>query len=263
MPNLEAHQSVTLVNGILLFVTAVVAGGLNAVAGGGSFITFPTLIFTGVSPIVANATSNAAMWVAGLASIRAYRQDLQIERRLLVMLSVTSLVGGAIGAIALLHTSANIFKQLIPYLLLLATTIFIFGEPLKKWSQRWTSHHVSSRPALVSLLLLQLPLAIYGGFFGAGIGIVMLATLTLSGITNIHAMNALKVVLSSWINGIAIVPFMLAGAIAWQQAAIMAVGGALGSYIAARFARKIHPQCVRQFIAAVAIGMTVYFFVRG
>jgi uncharacterized protein len=254
--------SLTLLNTALLFSTAVLAGGLNAVAGGGSFITFPTLIFTGVPPIAANATNNTAMWVAALASIGAYRQDLQVERRLLVILSVTSLIGGTIGAIALLYTSSEIFKQLIPYLLLLATLVFIFGERLKIWSQSLTGESSTDRPSLVKLVFLQLVISIYGGFFGAGIGILMLATMTFSGIKNIHAMNALKAVLGSCINGIAIVPFIFAGAIVWQQAAIMSIGGSLGSYVAARLARKIRSHIVRRFVAIVAISMTIYFFVR-
>jgi uncharacterized protein len=261
MPEL-APPSLTLLNTLLLFSTAVLAGGLNAVAGGGSFITFPTLIFTGVAPIAANATNNTAMWVAALASISAYRQDLQVERRLLVILSVTSLIGGTLGSIALLYTSANIFKQLIPYLLLVATLVFIFGEPLKARSAKLTNKSATARPSLVKIVTLQLAIAIYGGFFGAGIGILMLATLTFSGLKNIHAMNALKAVLGSCINGIAIVPFVLAGAIAWQQAVIMSVGGSIGSYLAARFARKIRSQIVRRFVAIVAISMTIYFFVR-
>ncbi len=248
---------------LLLFSTAFIAGGLNAVAGGGSFITFPALIFTGMAPIAANATNNTAMWAAGLASIRAYRQDLQVDRRLLVMLSVTSLIGGTIGSIALLYTSSAIFKRLIPYLLLLATTVFICGEPLKTWSQRLSPKSPSVNPSPKNLVVLQLLISIYGGFFGAGIGILMLATLTFAGIKNIHATNALKVILGSCINGIAIVPFIFAGVIVWQQAIIMAVGGSLGSYVAARFARKIRPQIVRRFVALVAIGMTVYFFIRG
>jgi uncharacterized protein len=256
-----APPSLSLLNISLLFSTAVLAGGLNSVAGGGSFITFPTLIFTGVPPIAANATNNTAMWVAALTSIGAYRQDLQVERRLLLILSVTSLVGGTLGSIALLYTSSDIFNRLIPYLLLLATLVFICGDRIKTWSQTLTSKP-DEPPSMAKLVIFQLAIAIYGGFFGAGIGILMLATLTLSGIKNIHAMNALKAVLGSCINGIAIVPFVLAGAIVWQQAIIMAVGGSIGSYVAARFARKIPSHIVRRFVAVVAIIMTIYFFMR-
>jgi uncharacterized protein len=257
-----ASPSLPLLNTALLFSTAVLAGGLNSVAGGGSFITFPSLIFTGVAPIAANATNNTAMWVAALASIGAYRQDLQVERRLLTILSITSLIGGTLGSIALLYTSADIFNRLIPYLLLLATLVFIFGDRLKTWSQKLSGKSSTGQPSLFKLVFLQLAIAIYGGFFGAGIGILMLATMTFSGVKNIHAMNALKAVLGSFINGIAIVPFIFAGAIVWQQAMIMAVGGSIGSYVAARFARKIRSHIVRRFVSIVAISMTIYFFVR-
>jgi uncharacterized protein len=253
----------TALSSLLLFATAFIAGGLNAVAGGGSFITFPTLIFTGVSPIAANATNNTALWVAGLASVGAYRRDLDVERRTMSILSVTSLVGGLLGSLALLYTSGDVFKKLIPYLLLVATCVFIGGESFKKWLQS-LSQTASPKPIpLVYLIIAQLLISIYGGFFGAGIGILMLATLTFFNLKNIHAMNALKTFLATCINGIAIVPFLFAGIIAWHQAILMAVGGSLGSYVVASSARKVPAQIVRRFVSIVAISMTVYFFVRG
>jgi uncharacterized protein len=253
----------THLNSLLLFATAFVAGGLNAVAGGGSFITFPTLIFTGVSPIAANATNNTALWVAGLASVGAYRRDLDVDRRTMLILSVTSLVGGLLGSLALLHTSADVFKKLIPYLLLLATCVFIGGDSFKKWLQSLSQTASPKAIPLIYLVIAQLLISIYGGFFGAGIGILMLATLTFFNLKNIHAMNALKTFLASCINGIAIIPFLFAGIIAWHQAILMAVGGSLGSYVIASFARKVPAQIIRRFVSIVAISMTVYFFVRG
>jgi uncharacterized protein len=256
--------SLTYLNSLGLFTTAFVAGGLNAVAGGGSFITFPMLIFTGVSPIAANATNNTALWVAGLASVGAYRRDLDVERRTMLILSMTSLVGGLLGSLTLLYTSADVFKKLIPYLLLLATCVFIGGESFKRWLQsaRQTSSQKKPIP-LVYLVIAQLLISIYGGFFGAGIGILMLATLTFFNLKNIHAMNALKAFLATCINGIAIIPFLFAGIIAWQQAILMAVGGAIGGYVIANSARKVSPLIIRRFVSIVAISMTVYFFVRG
>ncbi|WP_375514590.1 sulfite exporter TauE/SafE family protein [uncultured Nostoc sp.] len=207
--------SLTLFHSLLLFSTAFVAGGLNAVAGGGSFITFPTLIFTGVPPIAANATNNTAIWVAALASAGAYRQDLNIKRRDFSLLCGVSLVGGIIGLVALLYTSPDVFKKLIPYLLLLATVVFTFSEPFKKWLQRQNQNTSPESVPLFNLLLAQLAIAIYGGFFGAGLGILMLATLTFLGIKSIHTMNAFKTFLGSCINGIAIVPFIFALALTW------------------------------------------------
>jgi uncharacterized protein len=257
-----ASYPLTWLDSLLLFGTAFVAGGLNAVAGGGSFITFPTLIFTGISPIAANATNNTAMWVAGLASLGAYRKDLQVEPRLMVILSITSLCGGVIGSLLLLSTRPDVFDKLIPYLLLVATIVFIGGEPFKKWLQTRTNRQTSTPPSLLRSIAIQLIISIYGGFFGAGIGILMLASLTFLGIKNIHGMNALKALLATFINGIAIVPFILVGAIVWPQAILMSVGASLGSYTIARFARKIRPEIVRRFVSIVAISMTVYFFIR-
>jgi uncharacterized protein len=253
----------THLNGLLLFATAFIAGGLNAVAGGGSFISFPTSIFTGVSPIAANATNNTALWVAGLASAGAYRRDLDIDRRSMLVLSIVSLMGGLIGSIALLYTSPDVFKKLIPYLLLLATCVFIFGESFKQWLQSFRQVSSNQSPPLVYLVILQLVISIYGGFFGAGIGILMLATLTFFNLKNIHAMNALKSFLATCINGIAIVPFLFASIIAWPQAILMAIGGALGGYFIANFARQIPAEIIRRFGSIVAISMTTYFFIHG
>ncbi|WNZ27050.1 sulfite exporter TauE/SafE family protein [Leptolyngbya sp. NK1-12] len=256
----------TLFNAVLLFSTAFFASGLNAIAGGGSFITFPVLIFTGVPPITANATNNTAIWFGVLGSVRAYRQDFGIPRNQLVLLCGISLIGSVIGSVALLFTSAAIFDQLIPYLLLLATLIFLFGEPLRSWLQRHRLQRYrlqQPRPASRSTLaLVQLAIAIYGGFFGAGLGILMLAAFTLLGFKNIHTMNAFKTFLGSCINGIAIVPFVFAGIIAWQQAILMAVGSLLGGYFSAYYARRLDPRWVRRFVSAVAVSMTIYFFVR-
>ena len=253
----------THLNGLLLFATAFIAGGLNAVAGGGSFISFPTLIFTGVSPIAANATNNTALWVASLASASAYRRDLDIDRRTMLILSSVSLVGGLLGSILLLYTSGDVFKKLIPYLLLLATIVFIFGESFKQWLQSFDRADSSKSLPLVYLVIAQLIVAIYGGFFGAGIGILMLASLTFFNIRNIHAMNALKTWLATCINGIAIIPFLFAGIIAWHQTIIMAIGGALGGYFIANFARQIPSIIIRRFVSIVAISMTTYFFIHG
>ncbi|WP_310481501.1 sulfite exporter TauE/SafE family protein [Chamaesiphon sp. VAR_48_metabat_403] len=253
----------TYLNGFFLFATAFIAGGLNAVAGGGSFISFPTLIFTGVPPIAANATNNTALWVASLASASAYRRDLDVDRRTILILSIVSLVGGLLGSILLLYTSADVFKKLIPYLLLLATVVFIFGESFKQWLQSLNRADTPKSLPLVYLVIIQLIVAIYGGFFGAGIGILMLASLTFFNIRNIHAMNALKTWLATCINGIATIPFLFAGIIAWHQTIIMAIGGALGGYFIANFARQIPPIIIRRFVSIVAISMTAYFFIHG
>jgi len=256
-------SSLPLVDMLLLFSTAFIAGGLNAVAGGGSFITFPTLIFTGVPPIAANATNNTALWVATLASVGAYRKDFHIERRTLLILALTSLIGGVLGSIALLYTSPNVFKALIPYLLLLATLMFTFGDRIKAWFYKWSKKSSSDSPPLFKVVLAQLAISIYGGFFGAGLGILMLATLVFLGIKNIHTMNAFKTFLGGCIGGIAIIPFVFAGVIFWHQAILMGVGASLGGYLIAHHARKIEPLLIRRFVIVVAFSMTAYFFIHG
>lgn len=257
-------QYLILLDSLLLFSTAFIAGGLNAVAGGGSFLTFPILIFTGIPPIAANATNNTALWIAALVSAGAYRQDLKVERQQLIIMCVTSLLGGTIGSIALLYTSPDIFKKLIPYLLLLATLIFTFSKQLQNlWKFKHQQSLSEATPPIPVLLLTQLVIAIYGGFFGAGIGILMLATLSFLGIKNIHTMNAFKAFLGSCINGVAVIPFMIAGVILWHQALIMAVGASLGSYLCVNYIRKLPPRLIRYFVIFIAYSMTIYFFLHG
>lgn len=254
-------QSLNFANSALLFGTAFVAGGLNAVAGGGSFITFPTLIFTGMPAIAANATNNTALWIATLASAGAYRKALDIPKRQLWLLGGTSLVGGLLGAMILLYTAPAVFQKLIPYLLLSATIVFAFSDLIKKRLKLQSEK--SAPPPIQRLMLSQLAISIYGGFFGAGMGILMLATLAFLGIRNIHAMNAFKTLLGSCINGIAIVPFLVAGVIDWPQALLMAIGASLGGYLSAHYAQKLDPKWIRRLVIAVGSGMSVYFFVHG
>jgi len=254
-------QSQTLSQALLLFSAAVVAGAINGVAGGGSFIAFPALIFTGVPPIAANATNNAALWVGTLASVGAYRKELSTQRSKLLLLGASSIIGGVLGSLALLHTSQTLFTKLIPYLLLLATLLFTFSQPLTNWvrGQRWKP--ADNSPASIwSILLLQLAIATYGGFFGGGIGILMLATLSVIGIENIHEMNALKVLLACCINGIALIAFIFAGIIVWPLAVLMSIGALLGWYLSAHYARQLKPALVRRLVIVVGFSMTTYFF---
>jgi uncharacterized protein len=262
MPSIEP-PALTSLNTIFLFVTSLVAGGLNAVAGGGSFLSFPALIFTGMSPIAANATNTTAMSVSAVASVGAYRGDFAQDRRSLVMLSAVSILGGLIGSIILLYTSADFFRKLLPYLLLLATSVFIFGDALKQWLQSRRQQPQSASPQFGYLLMVQLVISIYGGFFGAGAGILMLAAMTFFDVKNIHNMNALKMFLGTCMNGAAVVLFVFTGLVAWPQAILMAIGGSVGGYAIARFARQIPAIIIRRFVAIVAVSMTIYFFVKG
>lgn len=254
----------TLPQIVILFVASVVGGILNSVAGGGSFFTFPSLIVTGVSAIQANATSTMALWPGTVASTSAYRRELMRQKRgLLFLLVSTSLIGGVLGAILLLKTSQPVFVRLIPYLLLLATLLFAFSEPVTAWLRtRSIDKTRFSRRSFVSIAVAQFIISIYGGYFGGGIGILMLATLAMMGLENIHEMNALKTLLASCINGGAVVTFIIKGAIVWPQAILMIFGAILGGYGGAYYARKINPSWVRLFVIAVGIALTIYFFLR-
>ena len=248
-----------------LALTAVLAGAINSVAGGGSFLTFPALMFCGVTPIRANATNTVAVWFGSLASVGAYRKQLGGQGRALVTLLCTSLVGGLLGALLLLDTPDATFKRLLPWLMLTATLIFIFGKYLTAWLRRQI-HLDITEPRHVGPFIagcvLQLVIAVYGGFFGGGIGILMLALLTLLGYEEIHAMNALKTVLATAINGIAVVTFIAARIVDWPQALVMIVGSIIGGYGGAVIAQKVNGEVIRRLVMVVGLGMTVYFFVR-
>jgi uncharacterized membrane protein YfcA len=251
---------------LLLFVAAILGGTLNAVAGGGTFITLPTLIFTGVLPINANATSTIALWPGSVASLSAYRKELLTQNRTVIaVLSITSLIGGVLGAELLLSTSQSTFVTLLPYLLLLATVLFAISGPITTRMRKRAAGEVKAQHTwvrLVVIAILQFIIAIYGGYFGGGIGILMLATLGLMGMENIHEMNAVKTLLTTFINGVAVIIFIVRGVVEWPQAIVMIVGAIIGGYGAAYFARKIDQRFVRVFVILVGVSMTIYFFVR-
>jgi uncharacterized membrane protein YfcA len=244
---------------LFLFVAGVLGGALNAVAGGGSFVAFPALMFAGVPPIAANATNTVALWVGVTASSGAYRKHLDISRRVMVPLAVTSVIGGIAGAFLLLRTPAHTFLRVLPWLMLGATLLFVFGGRLARGSKSGLAHDAATTAIAVAAIF-ELVVAVYGGYFGGGVGIMNLAMLAALGMTDIHAMNALKVVLGGIINAMAVVTFTVAGAVAWKPGAIMIVGAIFGGYFGAHYAQKLPQAWIRTFVIAVGTGMTVYFF---
>lgn len=294
----------TILQAVALFLAAILAGALNSVAGGGSFISFPALLLAGVPAINANATNAMAVWPGSIASIPPYRKDLAHERRELIVFSILSVVGGVLGALVLLRTPPRLFEQLTPWLLLFATLVFTFGGQVSHWvTQRLRARraalasvdvlagarvavgdagaasenaaasedaagedavgetHTSSR-ALVGVGVIQFVIAFYGGFFGGGMGIMMLAGFALLGMRQIHAMNALKVVLASIINGVAVIAFTLAGKIYWPEALVMVVGAVIGGYGGAALAHHVPSRYVRWFAIAVGLAISVYLFIH-
>ncbi len=248
---------------LLIFIAAMFAGGLNGIAGGGSFILFPALMFVGIPPIPANATNSFALLPGTLASAGAYRQEFAQEKSALIQVCILGAIGGLIGAILLLKTPAEIFLKVLPYLLLTATLAFTFSKKLTRWVELKQAQFTNLkllRSVLVTIL--QLIVAIYGGFFGGGMGILFLASFALMGMTNINRMNAYKVMLTSCINAITVIPFVIAGAILWQEGFIAAIGASIGGYISAYYAQKIAPILVRRFVIGVGTAMTIYFFIK-
>ena len=246
---------------IFLFIAGVLGGALNAVAGGGSFIAFPALLFTGVPAIPANATNTVALWTGVTASGGAFRDRLDVPRRVMVPLLVASFIGGLAGAFLLLKTPAHTFMKVLPWLMLGATLLFIFGKRLAGNRSSSVAHDASTA-AITGATLFELLVALYGGYCGGGVGIVNLAMLAAVGMTDIHAMNALKSVLGMTINGIAVLVFIVKGAVYWPQAVVMIAGAVVGGYFGAHYSLKLPQAWVRWFVILTGAGMSLYFFVR-
>jgi len=246
-----------LASAALLIATAFVAGVMNSVAGGGSFVTFPALVFTGVPSIVANASSTVALCPGSFAGGWAYRHDFEnfpgVSFRMLLGIS---LVGSVLGALLLLLTPQRTFDGVIPWLLLLATLVFTFAPRLTPVLQR----RVRIGPG--TLLVVQFFVGVYGGYFGGAIGIMMLSVWALFGLTDLKAMNATKTVLSGSLNGVAVVLFIAAGKVWWPQTLVMLVGSVAGGYLGAHYARRIDQRVIRTAIIAISVTMTVLFFAR-
>lgn len=247
---------------IFLFTAALIAGAINSVAGGGSFISFPALLFTGIPPISANATSTTAVWPGSVASALAYREKLSGGvGRILPPLMIAALLGGFVGAHILLRTPQTTFLHVVPWLILSATSLFLLSGSITRWLK--SSHESGIRFFRgIGGPLVQFIIAIYIGYFGAGVGIVILALLALMGIEDIHTMNGMKALLAMMANGAAIATFIFAKAIVWPEAMLMIAGAIVGGYGGAYLAQKIHPKYARMFVIFIGITISAYFFIR-
>ncbi|HWZ44296.1 MAG TPA: sulfite exporter TauE/SafE family protein [Candidatus Saccharimonadales bacterium] len=245
----------------LLFSAAVAGGAINSVAGGGGFLSFPALMLTGVPSINANATSTVALWPGTLASTGAYRKLLTAEMlKRIAPLIVITVLGSLLGSYLLLKTRQAAFDRMVPWLLLAATLLFSLSG---KIAARIVPRQVGQKPTRLRFALIALAqagVAVYIGYFGAGVGIVMLALLSMMGVENIHTMNGLKTLLATFGNATAIAMFVIAHAIFWPQAMLMVVGAVLGGYGGAYFAQKLSGGAVRGLVIAIGCAMTMYFF---
>ena len=242
---------------ILLIAAAFGAGILNTVAGGGTFLTFPALVFTGMPPVMANATSTVAVFPGYLGGAFGFRSELAgFDRRRLLRLVVITLVGGLVGSSLLLVSSNEAFSMVVPFLLLGATLAFLFGDKVRQWAAA-KARDVSSEGALGLFAV-----ALYGGYFNGGLGIVLLALFSLWGMTDLNRMNALKSGLSFLLSAISVAVFAVAGLVAWPQALIMMLAATAGGYAGAPLARALPKPVVRGVIATVGFGMSAIFFWR-
>lgn len=242
---------------LILLVAAFLAGAMNAVAGGGSFLTLPALIYAGVPPVAANATGTVALLPGYASGVYGYRQDLTPVGSLsLPLLSVVSLVGGLAGAGLLLVTPDSVFRGIVPWLLLVATGLFAFGNLL---AQRLRSLGLHGNGAMLGTLF---AVSVYGGYFNGGLGILLLAQLSLFGMTDLNAMNGLKNLFSAVLTAIAVVAYAAGGAVEWPKALLMTVAAVAGGYVGARVGRKIPKPVLRAGIIAVGLVMSAVFFLK-
>ena len=246
-------------NLILLLGAAFIAGALNAVAGGGSFLTLPALVFVGMPPVVANATGTVALLPGYAAGVLGFREDLEAPPGLsLRALAVLSLAGGAIGATMLLFTGNPAFSRIVPWLLLLATILFAVGPLLLRKLRDRESGNVSPIKSALGLLAVS----IYGGYFNGGLGILLLALFGLLGQVNLNAMNGMKNVVSALLTAIAVAIYAWGGMVAWPQALVMMIAATAGGYLGARLARRIPAPLLRAGIVVTGAIMTIVFFAR-
>lgn len=274
---------------VLLVGSAAIAGAVNSVAGGGTLLTFPALLAANFTSTAANATSTVALWPGQLSSLWGLRSEIGQNGRSFIPLTVIGLIGGFAGALLLVRTPPGIFDRLVPFLVLLATCLFMAQEPLSRWQKERAARAsqvspppgppaeeegvapTSVPPAVADpeaapktalhltpgVALFLLGIAIYGGYFGAGIGILTLAALGLLGLTNLHQMNGIKAVFTLGVNGVAVVLFILKGLVDWRIAGIMALGSIFGGYAGAGIARRIGQKNVRRIVITIGLLLTV------
>lgn len=244
------------------FGSAFLAGAINSVAGGGTLVSFPTLVWLGLDSVTANATSTVAIWPGTVGSAWGYRRELRDAEPRFRLLIVPSLIGGITGALLLRWTPASIFDRLVPFLILFATLLFMAQEPVQRRLKTTDAAAHRSTRWMIGALLFQLAVGIYGGYFGAGIGILMLAALSIMGLTDIHEMNSLKVVFGGSINGIAAAYFIYAGMIHWPDVFVMAIGAILGGWGGAGTARRMGRTAVRRIVIGIGFAMAISLFIK-
>jgi uncharacterized membrane protein YfcA len=263
---------------LVAFIAAFLAGAINSVAGGGSMISFPVLIALGVPPITANATNTVGIWPGALGSIWGFRPELRRIPKVYLLLLIPALMGAALGAFLLRLTSASLFERVVPWLLLFATLLFIVQAPIRERLARFggtneqNGEHNEGRNEsrsggrngirITLVIALQIGVSVYGGYFGAGMSILMLSILGIMGMTDMLEMTAMTSMLSLAINGVAGVIFIFCGLISWPYALVMAGGAILGGYGAVGVARKVGKNWIKRFVILVGLTLAVAMFYK-
>jgi uncharacterized protein len=251
-----------LVGLIGLFFAGMLAGGINSVAGGGTLISFPSLVAFGEPEIISNATNTAAMWPGSLSGAVGYRKDTPIQRSLLVMLAIPSFIGGLMGAAILVFTAPALFKRVVPFLVLFATLMLASQDVIsRKLRSSSGEEHVTIAGRIWGIVT-QFFVAAYGGYFGAGIGILMLGSFSIMGLRDVHKMNAMKTPLAAIINLTAFFFFAYKGLVAWYLAFLMMAGAIIGGYGGARAAKHVNPRPMHFVIVAIGLIVSAWFFVK-
>jgi len=254
-----------------LIFASFLGGALNAVAGGGSFLTFPAMLSVGLPAIQANATNTVALWPGQLLSIAGYRDEVRKHPALAWRMAIAGLVGGSGGALLLLHTPATTFLQLVPWLLLFAAVIFAVSDPVMKWLQRRAAR-LNGQTEVVQrdvhardpwpLVLATVVVCFYIGYFGAGAGFLIITLLSLFGFQDLNEMNAMKVVSTTMANGMACILFAFSGKVEWRYCLAAMVTCAIGGYMSARISQRLNQRFLRALVVCVGLGMAAYFFWR-
>jgi uncharacterized membrane protein YfcA len=252
-----------------VIVASFLAGTLNAVAGGGSFLSFPAMLAVGLGPIQANATNTVALWPGQLTSIAGYRNEVRKHKSLAWKMAIAGFLGGSVGALILLHTPASTFIKLVPWLLLFAAIVFAVSEPVMNWlRRRQGAKAVPSQPSVATetsrsywgLVIATTFVCFYIGYFGAGAGFLIISLMSVFGFQDLNEMNAMKVVSTTLANGMACVLFAFSGKVEWRYCLAAMVTCAIGGYLSARVAQRLNPRLLRLMVVVIGLGMAGYFF---
>jgi len=260
---LESASGISAWHMLLAMASAFLAGGINSVAGGGTLITFPVLMGLGLPAIVANTTSTVAIWPGSLGSMWGFRSEIRAIPPAMRLLAIPSILGGVLGAFLLRSTSAAAFERLVPFLILFATLLFTVQAPIQR-RLKIAPHSGAPRGRkwMAGALLAQLAIGVYGGYFGAGMSIMMLTALAFMGMEDILQMSALTSLLSFCINGVASILFVASHMVVWPYALGMMVAAVVGGYAAAGLARKIGKVMVRRFVIAVGFSIATVLLIK-